>query len=204
MIEIATIIAFIAASAALIAVPGPNIAVIVATSLERGTSSGISVVLVMLAAQAVQIALVVAGLAAILSAFSWIFVILKWAGVAYLVWIGVLALTRSGEAAETTPSTSLRVAIRGAATALANPKTLLFHAAFLPLFVSPEAAALPQLLTLGILYLSVALVIDSGYAFVAGIAHAQLKSENYRRLIQRVSGVALLSAAGWLATRRVA
>lgn len=203
MIDIPVLLGFIAASAALIAVPGPNIAVIMATGSVHGTRAAMTVVAGTTIAQAAQIALVVLGLTAFLSAFAWGFTLIKWLGIAYLVWLGVTALGSQASTGAAKPMTG-QLFLRGAATALANPKTMIFHAAFLPLFVDPSRAAAPQLLILAATFLVIALVLDSAYALGAGALSKLFNTQRFKTLANRISGGVMLTAAGWLALRREA
>jgi homoserine/homoserine lactone efflux protein len=203
MIETSVLFAFIAASAALIAIPGPNVAVIMATGTAHGVRAAMSVVIGTTLAQAVQIALVVLGLTALLSLFSWAFLAVKWLGIAYLVWLGVSALRAGPRAGEAKPANG-QLFLRGAATALANPKTMVFHAAFLPLFVSPSLPAGPQLFILAASFLVVALVLDTAYALAGGALAKVFSSARFKDRANRLSGVVMLVAAGWLALRREA
>ena len=200
MIEGATLLSFIAASVALIIMPGPNVAVILATGAAHGTRSALLVVAGTTLAQAAQIALVVVGLGVLLSIWGWAFTVLKWAGVAYLVWMAFKTWTAppSGEA----KPLDGELFMHGAATALANPKTMVFHAAFLPVFVDPSRAATPQLFTLAAVFLLVALVLDSAYAVLGGGLSRYLRKARFQRLINKVSGGLIFLAASWLALRR--
>jgi homoserine/homoserine lactone efflux protein len=202
MIEPTTLLTFALASAALIAIPGPNVAVIVATGAAHGRGSALTVVVGSTLAQAFQIALVVGGLAALLTAFGWALAIIKWAGVAYLAWLGLNALLSKHVRADARPVSSRRLFATGAVTALANPKTLVFHAAFLPLFVDPALPAGPQLLVLGSIYLCIAFAFDSLYAVLAGWMKTAFARFDIQTLAKRGSGVLMLFAAGWLALRR--
>lgn len=202
LVEPGTLLTFAIASAALIAMPGPNVAVIAATGVAHGRGAALTVVAGSTLAQAIQIALVTAGLAALLAAFGWTLVLIKWAGVAYLVWLGLSALLSAPHTGEVKPVSSGRLFATGAATALANPKTLVFHAAFLPLFVDAGQPAGPQLIVLGAIYLLIALTLDSLYAVLAGWMKTALSRFDIQTLARRGSGVLMLFAAGWLALRR--
>ena len=196
-------IAFGLAATVLMLTPGPNVAVIAATGAAHGRQAALTVVLGATLAQGLQIALVVGGLAALLAAFNWALTIVKWAGVAYLAWMGLSALLGGYERGEVKPVSSNRLFFTGAVTALANPKTLMFHAAFLPLFVNPAAPAGPQLVLLGALFLTIALIVDGGYALLAGGLRPWLARAGLQHVAQRGSGALMLVAAGWLAARRV-
>jgi threonine/homoserine/homoserine lactone efflux protein len=204
MIEMSVLLGFIAASAALIAVPGPNIAVIMATGAEHGARAAMTVVLATTLAQVLQIALVVLGLAALLSLWSWAFIALKWIGVAYLVWLGISTIRKATAPVAAAKPTNGQLALRGAMTALANPKTLAFHAAFLPLFIDQAKAAGPQLALLGAVFIAVALIIDSAYALASGGLRRLASRGDVRAWVKRVSGSVMLFAAGWLALRKTA
>ena len=191
------------AATVLMLAPGPNVAVIAATGAVHGRRAALTVVLGATLAQGLQIALVVGGLAALLAAFNWALTIVKWAGVAYLAWMGLSALLRGYERGEAKPVSANRLFFTGAVTALANPKTLVFHAAFLPLFVNPAAPAGPQLVLLGALFLTIALIVDGGYALLAGGLKTWLARADLQHVAHRGSGALMLVAAGWLAARRV-
>ena len=201
MISLPVLLGFIAATAALIIIPGPNVAVIVATGARHGSGAALTVVAGTTLAQAAQIALVVLGMTALIETYSWAFSVIKWAGIAYLAWLGLSALR-----AQATPSTAEpmggRLFLRGAATALANPKTMVFHAAYLPLFTDPASPAGPQLLLLAFVFLVVAFILDSGYALASGSLKSAFGHARWQTLIHRLSGGVMLSAAGWLALRR--
>jgi homoserine/homoserine lactone efflux protein len=203
MIEPSVLFAFIAASAALIVIPGPNVAVIVATGAAHGTRAALSVVAGTTLAQAAQIALVVLGMTALLSLFSGAFLVIKWLGIAYLVWLGVSALRAPAPGGGSQPASG-QLFLRGAAIALANPKTMVFHAAFLPLFVDPSMAAGPQLFILAAVFLLIAIILDAGYAVAAGALAKVFSGDRFKKQTNRLSGVVMLVAAGWLALRREA
>lgn len=195
--------AFVIATTVLMLTPGPNVAVITATGAAHGRKAALVVVAGATLAQGLQIALVVGGLATILSAFGWVLSAIKWAGVAYLAWLGLTALlsrTRSTKPASISPR---HLFTTGAVTALANPKTLLFHAAFLPLFVDPSSPAGLQLVYLGGLFLLIALIVDGAYALLAGGLKDWFARADLQVWARRGSGGLVLAAAGWLAMRRV-
>ncbi|WP_421859416.1 LysE family translocator [Oceanicaulis sp.] len=202
MPDLGTLAAFIVAVSMLMLAPGPNVAVIAATGAVHGRRAALQVVLGATAAQGLQIALVVLGLAALLATYTWAHAVLKWAGVAYLVWLGLKAVLAKSEPLDGAALAPTRLWLRGAATALGNPKTLAFHAAFLPLFVNPAAPGGPQLALLGALYLLIALIVDGGYALLAGALKPVLSRPVWRARVSRTSGFTLLGVAGWLATQR--
>ena len=202
MPDLGTLLAFIAAVTMLMVVPGPNVAVIAATGAVHGRRAALQVVLGATVAQGLQIALVALGLAALLETYAWAHTVLKWAGVAYLLWLGLKALLARPEPTHDAALAPTRLWLRGAATALGNPKTIAFHAAFLPLFVNPAAPVGPQLAMLGAIYLLIALIVDGGYALLAGALKPVLSRPIWRARVSRTSGFALLGVACWLSTQR--
>jgi len=201
MIELPVLLGFIAATFALIVIPGPNVAVIVATGATHGRGSALAVVAGTTIAQAAQIALVVLGLTALLETYSWAFTLVKWLGIFYLIYLGVSAFLAKTSREQAKPVAG-KLFLRGAATALANPKTMVFHAAFLPLFVNASQAVGPQLLVLASIFLIMALVLDGVYALGAGALSHVFRGNSFKRLTNKLSGAVMLSAAGWLAIRQ--
>ncbi len=195
-------LAFVAASALLVLTPGPMVAYLVATTLSHGLRHGLMALIGSAAASALQLAVVVAGLSLILNAAGEAFFWLKWIGVAYLLYLGVRALREPAD--ELAPALTHRSDRRTVAEAffvnLTNPKALLFHGAFLPLFVSPSAPATPQLILLAATFIVVAAVLDGGWAIFAARVQPVLK--RIGRWRHRITGGVLLAAAGGLALVR--
>jgi len=111
------------------------------------------------------------GLAALFAVSALAFTVIKYAGALYLVYLGVqmLRATDNGAAqAEPMPASLRRIFRDGVVVSLLNPKTTVFFAAFLPQFMSPAVAPLPQSMALGALFVAIAAVTDSLYALAAG------------------------------------
>lgn len=201
-------IAFVAAAAVLILVPGPTVMLVTSTSLRCGVRAGLVAVAGSTSAAALQLSVVVAGLASVVTWLGNYFEWLRWAGVAYLVFLGSRALLRQPSGNEAvayeTPASSnvARDFSRGFIVTLTNPKTLLFLGAFLPQFVDSEAAPLPQLLVLAVSFLFIAGLLDSAWALAAARVGDSLRSHRARRLVDYVSGSLLLCAGAALALVR--
>lgn len=196
-------LAFVAATALLVLTPGPMVAYLVATTLSHGLRHGLMALIGSAAASALQLAVVVAGLSLILTAAGEAFFWIKWIGVAYLVYLGVKALREPAD--ELKPAAAVqRSGRRTVAEAflvnLTNPKALLFHGAFLPLFISPSAPAAPQLIVLAITFVVVAALLDGCWAiFAARLKPALARIGRWRH---RITGGVLLGAAAGLALVR--
>jgi homoserine/homoserine lactone efflux protein len=195
-------LAFVLASAVLIVIPGPNVALIVGTSIAHGRRAGLITVAGTSAAMVPLLALTVLGLQALLEATANVFEWLRWIGVAYLVWLGI----RTWRSVPTIlspdsrpPSTRL-VFWQAALVSATNPKTLLFYAAFFPQFLNPAADPTPQLLALSATFLVLALVLDSTWALLADRARPLLQGR--ARLRNRITGGFLVGAGLGLALAR--
>ncbi len=197
-------LAFIAACVVLIAIPGPNVALIVANSVAHGARYGLMTVAGTASAMVLQLALVVLGASALLGMLANLFDWLRWLGVAYLVWLGV----RTWRAAATDlvdaraePRSMASIFSRGFAVSLTNPKTLLFYAAFLPQFVGTgDGEATYQLLLLAGTFLAVAVLLDGAWALLASRLRPLLQAR--ARLRNRITGGLLIGAGIGLAFAR--
>ena len=203
MISTELYLAFVAATAVLILIPGPNVALIVANSVAHGTRYGLLTVAATSSAVAVQLILTVIGAKAALDVLAASFDWLRWLGVVYLIWLGVAAWRAPAvDLARTAPQIrSARVIyLRGFLVGLTNPKTLLFYGAFFPQFIAPGPTAPDQLKLLAATFLVVAVVLDGGWALLAGRLRALLSM--HARLRNRVSGGLLVGAGVSLALAR--
>jgi homoserine/homoserine lactone efflux protein len=196
-------IAFIVATIILGLIPGPNIALTVANSVTWGARYGLLNVAGTSTAMIPQLFLTCLGLMTALQFLSEIFEILRWAGVAYLLYLGWKSW--SADAVDLTkikpqPKSTSTIFWRGFLVSTTNPKTLLFYGAFFPQFINPAAAVLPQLIFLSITFLCVITVVDSGWALLAGRARGILATRGTLR--NRLSGGLMMLAALGLALAR--
>src|ERR1043165_7046936 len=127
---------FVLATALLIATPGPNVALIVGTSLTHGARTGLIAMAGVNLGVMVQLVVVAAGLAWIVELFARNFELIRFTGASYLLLLGIQPLWKARRVAPPQPLSGERAFGRGLAVAFANPKTLIFQAAFLPQFLS--------------------------------------------------------------------
>lgn len=196
-------VTYLGAASLLILIPGPNVALICSNSIAHGVRYGLVTVAGTSSAMVVQLALTLIGMTALLSAMAGLLDILRWAGVAYLVWLGVQAFRARPDDLTAAPArTRSAKAIfgRGFLISLTNPKTLLFYGAFLPQFVSDSAPALPQLVILAVTFLGLAMTFDSLWAFTAARFRQLLTANGKRR--NRLTGTLLIGAALGLSLAR--
>ena len=192
-----TLVALIIATSILVVIPGPNVALIVANSLQQGFRMGAMTALGTTAGVALQLAFVVGGMVALVElaagALAWI----RWAGVIYLVWLGIRTWRQPAADLEKVTAAPV-VFLRGCMLAAVNPKTLLFNAAFIPQFVGTGEAS--QFALVGAVFLGVLFLGDLGWALFASSARVFLS--RYSRLRNKISGVFLTTAGIGLALAR--
>ena len=168
-----TLAAFAAASLVLSVTPGPGVLYVVTRTLAQGRRAGlVSVAGVALGnfGNAVGASI---GLAALFAVSALAFTIVKWAGAAYLLWLGIQALRSPGATTNTPRFDAPRLGAifrDGFLVALLNPKTALFFAAFLPQFIDPAGSAIAQSVALGALFVAIAASTDAAYVALAGSA----------------------------------
>ena len=196
-------LAFVAATVLLMLIPGPNVALIVANSVAHGPRYGLATVAGTSSATVLQLAVTALGMASLLAALGDWLEWVRWIGVAYLLYLG-FRIWRSAPVDLTTagaePRSMRAIFARGLLVSLANPKTLLFYGAFLPQFVAPEAGVGWQLAALSATVLVVAVLVDSGWALLAGRFRGVLAVRG--RLRNRLTGGLLIAAGVGLASAR--
>ena len=198
-------LAFVAATVVLIAFPGPNVTLIVANSLTYGSRRALMTVAGTQAAQFLQLAAVVIGMTSLLHLLAASFEVLRWIGVGYLLWLGVQRWRADGAGlnGDTTAAASSRQLFwQGFVVSATNPKVLFFYAAFFPQFIDPTAAAMPQLVALSATFITIAAVIDGGYALAGGRSRGWLVNRARARLTDRITGTMLIGTGLWLAFAR--
>ena len=174
---------FVVAALALLLVPGPAVVYVVARSVEGGRPAGLVSVLGVEMGTLVHVAFAAAGLSAILASSATAFSVVKWLGVAYLIWFGLqrlLARDENGDAPpDVRPEPLARVFGQSALIQVLNPKVALFFLAFLPQFVDPSrGAAWTQVVVLGGTLAALGLLTDGLYALLGGTAGDWLKRRN--------------------------
>jgi len=195
--------AFMLATLVLLLIPGPNVALIVANSVAYGARYGLLTVAGTSAAMVVQLGLTGLGMAGLLGVAGSLFGWVRWLGVIYLLVAGVRqwrAPVADLTSVRAQPRSAALILLRALLVSLTNPKTLLFYGAFLPQFVTAERPLAPQVAVLSVVFLTMAVGVDSGWAFAAGRARPLLARRG--RLRNRLSGGMLMGAGVGLALAR--
>jgi threonine/homoserine/homoserine lactone efflux protein len=190
-------LAFTAATAILLVIPGPTILLVVSYALGQGWRSALPMAVGVALGDFTAMTVSMLGLGALLATSATVFTVLKWIGAAYLVWLGI-KLWRAGSQLNATPKTDRASAAKmlGHAwivTAL-NPKSITFFVAFLPQFLDPHGSFLKQMVIFEATFLILAFANALGFALVASRARAAIRNERIIGTVNRVGGSLLIGA----------
>ncbi len=188
-----TMLLFVGASALLLAFPGPAVIFLVTRTAEQGRAAGIVSLLGVETGTLIYAVAAALGLAGLIATSATAFAAVKWAGAAYLLYLGVQRLRgRAGGASPSTtvPTRRSRLYLSGMTVQLLNPKIAVFFVAFLPQFAPRHGGTSLAMLALGCIFTLMALINDGAYVLLAGALGARLRaSGRARRLLDRASGV---------------
>jgi homoserine/homoserine lactone efflux protein len=192
-------LAFLLPAAALALVPGPTVTVIIANSLKHGTRAGMMNVLGTQVGVIIWLAIAVLGLGAAINVMGVWFDVLRYAGAAYLMWMGIKLFLSKGDLAVATerarPNGSFF--LQGFVVIMSNPKMLVLFGAIIPPFIPPGGDVMRLTLIMGLTFNAIAAVGDTTYALLAGKAGAWL-SQSRIRSIEIISGCCLVGGAAWM------
>ena len=194
---------FFMALAVVYLLPGPDMILLLQTGARQGKGAALATALGLGVARGCHVALAALGLAALFRTAPWTFDVIRLAGAAYLLWIGIQCLRTTmlpslNGANATTDKPRWPDAIRrGLLTNLLNPKALLFCSVLLPQFIEPHAGpVLAQFATLGVMLVGVGLLFDSAYALVgAALGRWLQRSPSAQRVQQWLFGSLLIGFA---------
>jgi len=199
-----TLVAFAATLALSTASPGPTITTLVARVLARGRAGAGAFCLGLVLGDLVWLGAAVFGLSLLAEAAQPVLAVLKWAGVAFLLWLAFKAFTAPAALpAEAAPprGEGARLAFAGIALTLGNPKTMLFYTAITPALVDVGAVGARDLLALSAVLVVVYAAVLAAYVLAALKARHLLRSTRAVRRVNQAAGVAMTGAAVAVATR---
>lgn len=202
-----TILAFAAVAFIGIATPGPTVLLALTNGSRYGVRRALPGMAGAMLSDFVLIGAVALGLGALLAASEFWFSVVKWVGVAYLTYLGVMLLRSKGSLdqslgeASTGSGAPSAIFAKSFLVAVTNPKGYLFFSAFLPQFIAPGAPQTAQYATLAVVFASIDFLVMSGYAALGSQAIKYLKKSGALWL-DRICGGALLTLAGTLALYR--
>lgn len=195
--------AYIIATVIVLAVPGPTIMLVVSYALTQGRRSSFASVMGVGLGDATAATVSLMGLGAVLAASATAFALLKWIGAAYLVWLGI-KMWRSHPVAlgpqEVECIPARKIFWHAYFVTALNPKGIVFFIAFLPHFIAPNAPVVPQLTLLGTTFVILGIFNAAIYAFAAAAIGRRLRNPSLLRLINKLGGGFLISAAAMTAS----
>jgi homoserine/homoserine lactone efflux protein len=175
---------------------------VIATGASQGTRAALTTVAGTTLGNALLLAAIAGGLTWVVRNAAVLFEVLRWAGAAYLIWLGVQAWRHAGEGVGTAPPPAHVHFWRGVVVALSNPKTIAFFTAFLPQFVDPSLPVERQLAVMCAVSVVLAACTDCAWAVAAGLGRAWFMTSWRVKLLGRLSGVALIGGGVWLSLAR--
>jgi threonine/homoserine/homoserine lactone efflux protein len=197
-------LAFVAACIALALLPGPIVTLLIANGLRHGTRAALTNILGVQAALLIVIGILAVGLTTLMATMGYWFDWVRFAGAAYLVWLGIKLIRSPVEgidAGAPPPPPRGGFFLQGFVVALSNPKLLVFFGAFIPQFMDLNQDHLSQVLILGITFMVLAGLTDAIYAMLAGRVRT-IFSARRTRLVSRISGTLMIGGGIWLALTR--
>jgi threonine/homoserine/homoserine lactone efflux protein len=201
-------LAFAAASAVLLAIPGPTILLVISYSLGHGKKTARATVGGVALGDFTAMTASMLGLGALLAASATLFTVLKWVGATYLIYLGI-KLWRAPVSAEdgdqgNMPKKNenpLRIFVHTYVVTALNPKSIIFFVAFLPQFLNTSQPVLQQMIIFEVTFLVLAILNASLYAQIASKARKSIRKSSVQRTVNRVSGSLMIGAgvlaAGW-------
>lgn len=190
-------LAFVAASAVLLAIPGPTILLVISYALGHGRKAAPASVAGVALGDFTAMTASMLGLGVLLATSAMLFTILKWVGAAYLVYLGYKlwrAPVGAAETAEETQTRPGRIFLHLYAVTALNPKSIVFFVAFLPQFLDATAPLLPQILIMEATFLVLATLNALSYALMATVARRTIRKPSVQRAVNRVGGSLLIGA----------
>jgi threonine/homoserine/homoserine lactone efflux protein len=197
-------LAFVAACIALALLPGPVVTLMIANGLRYGTRAALTNILGVQVGLAIVIGIVAVGLTSLMATMGYWFDWVRFAGAAYLVWLGIKLIRFPVEGVKTDappPPPRGGFFLQGFVVLLSNPKVLVFFGAFIPQFIDINKDHFSQVTLLGFTFMVIAGMTDALYALLAGRVRT-LFSARRTRLVSRVSGGFMIGGGIWLALTR--
>jgi threonine/homoserine/homoserine lactone efflux protein len=190
-------LAFTAASAVLLAIPGPTVLLVISYALGHGRKAATAIVAGVALGDLTSMTASILGLGALLATSAALFTALRWAGGAYLIYLGIKlwrAPVEAADAAQPLPIKPLRMLAHAYAVTALNPKTIVFFVAFVPQFLVASQAFWPQVLLLETTFVTLAIINSMLYSLMASAARRRLRQPQVQRAVHRTGGSILVGA----------
>ncbi|MCB2146456.1 MAG: LysE family translocator [Deltaproteobacteria bacterium] len=203
--ELHDYLAFFVATAIMIALPGPSVLLTVAHSISFGWKHALSTVAGATTGIAVQLIVAAIGLTSLLNLVAEAFEWLRWAGAAYLVYLGIKQWRSASEPPvfETSAVSKTNLFVQGLVITIPNPKSLIFIAAFLPQFIDSTRPLGLQFSYIVPTFLVITFTVTSVWALAAGKISGVLQSQRaFRSVLRTAGGLMIIAGAGLALARR--
>ncbi|AJD41836.1 LysE family translocator [Rhizobium mongolense] len=204
-------LAFAAASAIMLAIPGPTILLVVSYALGHGRRTALATVSGVALGDFTAMTASLFGLGAVLAASAMLFTVLKWIGGAYLIWLGIKLwraplITEPVADNDNLPEEkSLKIFLHAYIVTALNPKSIVFFVAFVPQFLNPAKPFFEQMVIMELTFLVLAAINASTYALLANAARGLIRKASVQRAVNRTGGTLLIAAGAVTAGyRRIA
>ena len=181
---------FVAASTALLLIPGPTVLLVLSYALSKGRAVAVASATGVALGDLIAMTTSLAGLGALVLASATLFTALKWMGAVYLIWLGIKLIRTAPTSGMTIPATEVSargVCAHAAAVTALNPKSIAFFIAFVPQFLRPDTPLLPQFAILIATFVTLAALNALAYALLA---------DRLRRVIARPAVITWITRAG--------
>ncbi|WP_284777453.1 LysE family translocator [Agrobacterium sp. lyk4-40-TYG-31] len=199
-------LAFVAASAVMLAIPGPTILLVISYALGHGRKASSATVAGVALGDFTAMTASMLGLGALLATSAALFTVLKWVGAAYLIYLGI-KLWRApvgGEGAQeaaTGKERPVKIFLHTYIVTALNPKSIIFFVAFLPQFLTPSLPFWPQVMIFEVTFLVLATCNAALYGLLASAARNSIRKPKVQRIVNRTGGSLLIGAGlltmGW-------
>ncbi|MCV6596221.1 MAG: LysE family translocator [Mangrovicoccus sp.] len=205
---------FLAAATLILIIPGPTILLVLSYALSHGRAVAVATALGVAMGDLIAMSLSLLGLGALILTSATAFSLVKWAGAAYLIWLGIKMLRSAGEiqtapadpqsAAKAPAADHRRIFAHAAAVTALNPKSIGFFIAFVPQFLTSTAPLAPQAAILIATFVSLAALNALAYAFLADRLRAQISRPALLRGLTRAGGATLIAMGAMTASLKKA
>jgi threonine/homoserine/homoserine lactone efflux protein len=199
--------AFAAALAIAVALPGPGIFAVVSCALGRGLRAALALIGGIILGDLIYFYLAVLGMAALARSMGEFFIVVKFAGAAYLVWLGIRLWREKpadpAAADATTPSVhgDRKNFVAGFLVTIGNPKTIAFYAGLLPTFIDLEKLSTGDAAAMGVIVILIVGLIPAAYAVAAAASRRFFRSPARMRMLNRTAGTMLIGSGVTVAIR---
>ena len=203
--ELHVYLAFSIATIIMVALPGPSVLLTVAHGISFGWRRALSTVAGATVGIAVQLSVAAVGLSSLLNVVAEAFEWLRWAGAAYLVYLGIKQWRSAGEPLEfdTSSAPKMNLFVQGIVITIPNPKSLIFIAAFLPQFIDAARPLGFQFTIIVPTFLVITFSITSLWALVAGKVSGLLRSQRaFQSVLRSAGGLMIIAGTGLVLARR--